>query len=324
MQLLLFIVFVGVFAVFALLLIASGTGASQRTKETLARLQSTLAAGGKAHPSDEIVDLRKQELFSAVPWLNRWLLRLEVAPRLRTLLYQANLKWTVGVLLLMVLACFLIPAYLVYLRTGTIILALLIGLILAGGPIFYVLAQRRQRFARFEQGLPEAIDLIVSALRAGHSLVSALGLVANESPDPIGPEFKICFDEQNYGLDLRTALDNLLARVPLQDLRIIVTAILIQRSSGGNLAEVLDKAAYLVRERFRLRRQVRTHTAQGRLTGWILTFLPIVLGIALYLVNPNTMSLLWHRELGLKLLYAAGLMTLAGGLIIRKIVNMEV
>jgi tight adherence protein B len=324
MPLLLIVVFVGVFAVFALLLIARGTGASQRTKETLARLESTLAAGGKANPTDEIVDLRKQELFSAVPWLNRWLLRLEIAPRLRTLLYQANLKWTVGVVLLMSLACFLIPAYLVYLRTGKIILALLVGFLLGGAPIFYVLAKRKQRFGRFEQGLPEAIDLIVSALRAGHSLVSALGLVADESPDPIGPEFKICFDEQNYGLDLRTAMDNLVVRVPLQDLRIIVTAILIQRSSGGNLAEVLDKAAYLVRERFKLRRQVRTHTAQGRLTGWILSFLPVVLGMALYLVNPKTMSLLWHRDLGIKLLYSAGVMTIIGALVIRKIVNMEV
>jgi tight adherence protein B len=324
MPLLLIVVFVGVFAVFALLLVASGTGASQRTKEMLARLASTLAAGGKENSSDEVVDLRKQELFSAVPWLNRWLLRLGIAPRLRTVLYQANLKWTVGLVLLMSLACFLIPAYLVYLRTETIVLSLLVGLLLGGAPIFYVLAKKKQRFGRFEQGLPEAIDLIVSALRAGHSLVSALGLVAEESPDPIGPEFKICFDEQNYGLDLRTAMDNLVARVPLQDLRIIVTAILIQRSSGGNLAEVLDKAAYLVRERFRLRRQVQIHTAQGRLTGWILSFLPVVLGIALYLVNPSTMSLLWHRDLGIKLLYSAGVMMVIGALVIRKIVNMEV
>jgi tight adherence protein B len=324
MTLLLSIVFIGVFCVFALLLIASGTGASQRTKETLARLESTLASGSRAGSSDEIVDLRKQELFSAVPWLNRWLLRLEVAPRLRVLLYQAKVKWTVGGLILMSLACFLIPAYLIYLRTGAMIVALLIGVLLGGAPIFYVLAKRKQRFGKFDQGLPEAIDLIVSALRAGHSLVSAIGLVANESPDPIGPEFKICFDEQNYGLDLRVALENLITRVPLQDLRIIVIAILIQRSSGGNLAEVLDKAAYLVRERFRLRRQVQTHTAQGRLTGWILTFLPVVLGIALYLVNPESMSLLWHRALGREMLYSAATMTVIGALVIRKIVNMEV
>jgi tight adherence protein B len=324
MPLLLSIIFIGVFIVFALILIASGTAASQRTKQTLARLESTLATSGKSTSTDELVDLRKQELFSAVPWLNRWLLRLEVAPRLRILLYQANLKWTVGGLLLMSLACFLIPAYLVYLRTETIILALLIGLLLGGSPTFYVLSKRKQRFGKFEQGLPEAIDLMVSALRAGHSLVSALGLVAAESPDPIGSEFKTCFDEQNYGLDLRTAMDNLVTRVPLQDLTIIVTAILIQRSSGGNLAEVLDKAASLIRERFRLRRQVRTHTAQGRLTGWILTFLPVVLGIALYLVNPENMSLLWRRDFGRELLWFAAVMTLIGALIIRKIVNMEV
>jgi tight adherence protein B len=231
MALVLILVFAGVFTVFALLLIGGGAGASQRTKQTLARLESALASGVKRLDlSDEIVDLRKQELFSALPWLNQWLLRLEVAPRLRILLYQANLKWTVGGLILMSLSCFLISGYLVYLRTGVIILAVLIGLLLGAGPLFYVFAKRRSRFARFEQGLPEAIDLMVSALRAGHSLVSALGLVAKESPDPIGHEFRVCFDEQNYGLELRTALANLASRVPLQDLKIVTTAILIQKS----------------------------------------------------------------------------------------------
>ena len=127
---------------------------------------------------------------------------------------------------------------------------MLIGLLIAGAPIFYVLHKRRQRFNKFEQELPEALDLMVSALRAGHSLVAALGLVAHESPDPIGAEFRICFEEQNYGLELRTAMSNLLTRVPLQDLRIVVTAILIQKESGGNLAEVLDKTAYVIRERY--------------------------------------------------------------------------
>jgi tight adherence protein B len=165
---------------------------------------------------------------------------------------------------------------------------------------------------------------MVSALRAGHSFNSALGLAANESPNPIGKEFRICFDEQNYGLELKTAMTNLAVRVPLQDLKIVITAILIQKESGGNLAEVFDKAAYVIRERFRLKRQVRVHTAQGRLTGWILSFLPVVLGIALYLINPESMSLLWTRPLGVKLLYLSGGMTIVGGLIIRKIVNMDV
>ncbi len=166
--------------------------------------------------------------------------------------------------------------------------------------------------------------MMVSALRAGHSMVAALRLVAFESPDPIGPEFRVCFEEQNYGLDLRTAMDNLVTRVPLQDLRIVETAILIQRESGGNLAEVLDKTSYVIRERFRLKQQVRIHTAQGRLTGMILSFLPVILGFGMYLLNPETMSVLWTRPLGIKMLYLSGTMTAIGTFIIRRIVDMEV
>jgi tight adherence protein B len=323
MLLLLALVFIGVFVVLTLLLVASGTGASQQTKQTLAVLASALAVD-QSRTGDPIVDIRKSELLSAVPWINRWLLKLEIAPSLRNLLYQADVKWTAGGLLLMSVACFVFPAYLIYLRTGAVIFALAIGLIAGGAPIVYVLHKRRQRFGKFEQELPESLDLMVSALRAGHSLVAALSLVAHECPDPIGAEFRICFEEQNYGLELRTAMTNLTARIPLQDLKIVVTGILIQKESGGNLAEVLDKAAYVIRERYRLKRQVRVHTAQGRLTGWILSFLPLALGIALYLINPDTMSLLWRRAIGVKLLYAAAAMTITGALIIRKIVNMDV
>jgi tight adherence protein B len=320
---LLVLVFFAVFAVAALLLTASRTGASQQTEQTMAVLQAALATS-KVAPTDQVVDIRKEELLSTLPLLNRWLLKLELAPRLRTLLYQADLKWTAGGLILMSAVCFAIPAYLVYLRTGTIIFSLLIGLLLGAAPFAFVLHKRTQRFNKFEQGLPETLDLMVSALRAGHSLVSALDLAASESPDPIGTEFRICFDEQNYGLELKTAMNNLAARVPLQDLKIVITAILIQKESGGNLAEVFDKAAYVIRERFRLKRQVRVHTAQGRLTGWILSFLPVVLGIALYLINPQSMSLLWTRAIGIKLLYLSASMTVVGALIIRKIVRMDV
>jgi tight adherence protein B len=320
---LLVLVFSGVFAVTALLLLAGGSGASTRTKQVIATLESVLATG-KVESHDQMVDVRKEELLSAIPWINRWLLKIELAPRLRTLLYQANLKWTTGGLLLMSVACFVIPAYLVYLRTGAIPFAVLVGLFVGFSPSAFVLHKRRQRFNKFEQGLPDALDLMVSALRAGHSLIAALGLVARESPEPIGSEFQICFDEQSYGLELRTAMDNLVTRTPLQDLRIVATAILIQKESGGNLAEVLDKVAQVIRERFRLKRQIRVHTAQGRLTGLILSLLPIVLGIALYLINPDTMSLLWKRPVGVKLLYASGAMTITGALIIRKIIRIEV
>jgi tight adherence protein B len=323
MLLVLVLVFSGVFAVFTLLMLARGAGASQQTKQVLATLDSALASN-RSSVRDQIVDVRKTELFSAIPWMNRWLLRIEIAPRLKSLLYQANLTWTVGGLLLMCLACFIVPFYLIYQRTNAVFLALLLGLLLGFIPIYYVLHKRKKRFGRFEEDLPEALDLIVTALRAGHSLVGALGLVAKEVRDPIGGEFRVCFDEQNYGLELRTAMENMITRVPLQDLRIVTTAILIQKDSGGNLAEVLDKTSHVIRERFRLKREVRTYTAQGRMTGWILSFLPILLGIGLYLLNPETMSLLWKRPIGVKLLYTAATMTVVGALIIRKIVNLDV
>jgi tight adherence protein B len=322
MLLVLSITFFAIFIISVLLLAAKGDS-SKYTERTLAVLRAALSTT-KLAPADQAVDLHKEELLSAVPWLNRWLLRLELAPRLRTLLYQADVKWTAGGLIMMSAACFLIPAYLIYLRTGAPLLSLLLGALLATAPFVYVINKRNQRFNKFEQQLPETLDLMVSALRAGHSLVSALNLAANESPDPIGQEFRITFDEQNYGLELKTAMSNLSERVPLQDLKIVITAILIQKESGGNLAEVFDKTAYVIRERFRLKRQVRVHTAQGRLTGWILSLLPVVLGVLLYMINPESMSLLWTRPIGVKLLYLSAGMTTVGALIIRKIVNMDV
>jgi tight adherence protein B len=308
MTLIVILVFLGVFVVFALLIAATGVGASKQDKQMLERLDSALAAGGKnnAEMADLLVDVRKDELLSSIPWIDRVLRRAEVTPRLRKLLYQANLKWTVGGLVLMMLGAFAIPGYLVYLRTGTLLFGLGVGM------------------NKFEEGLPEALELIVSALRVGHSLNSALGLVTRECPDPIGPEFKVTFDEQNYGLELKTALDNMTSRVASQDLKIVVTAILIQKESGGNLAEVLENTSNVIRERFRLKRQILTHTAQGRLTGIVLTCLPIALGCALYFVNPKMMSILWHKQVGIYLLYAAGIMIVIGGLVIRKIVNMDV
>lgn len=324
MVLIIILVFLGVFAVAALLMMASGSNSSQEAKLVLARLDSVLAVEKTPDVSNLIVDVRKSEVVSSIPWIDRFLRQIEFVPRVRRLLAQANLKWTVGGLVLMSAAAFIFPAYLVYLRTGRLLVSLAVGAGVGFLPTAYVLKMRSMRLGKFEAGLPEALDLIVSALRVGHSFNSALGLVTRECSDPVGPEFKICYDEQNYGLELKTALENMVARVPVQDLRIVVTAILIQKESGGNLAEVLEKTATVIRERFRLKREVMTRTAQGRLTGIILTLLPVVMGFLLYMINPKFMSLLWTREIGIKLLYMGGAMLVIGGLIIRKIVNMDV
>jgi len=323
MLLIIILVFLGVFGVIVLLAMASGSGSTEQARVLMTRLESAIAVG-KPEMSDLIVDVRKTDTISSLPWLDQLLGKVEIAPRLRRLLAQANLKWSVGGVILACCACFAIPAYLIYLRTDAILFGILIGLLTGSGPILYIVYMKNKRMGKFEQGLPEALELIVSALRVGHSLNAAMGLVSRECADPIGGEFRLTFDEMNYGLELKAALDNLVTRIPLQDVKIVCTAILIQRESGGNLAEVLEKTSQVIRERFRLKREVLTHTAQGRLTGWILTILPVVLGMVLYMVNPDLMSNLWKKELGIKLMYAAGIMIVIGGLIIRKIVNLDV
>jgi tight adherence protein B len=321
-QLTIGLIFLGVFALIVLALMAFSEPAN-KAKNVQLRLDSALATE-TPEVQDLVVDLRKDEQVSSIPWLNNKLVHLELTPFLRKLLNQANLNWSTGRLLSMCGAFFVIPAVIVHFQNPSILLSLAVGAVLGMAPLGFVYFKRSKRFGSFEAGLPEALDLMVSGLRAGHSLIAAMGLVGRECPDPVGGEFKICFEEQNYGLELKNALDNLTDRVPLQDIRIVATAITIQKESGGNLAEVLDKTSFIIRERFRLKRNIQTHTAQGRLTGWILTLLPVALGIAIYMINPTMMSVLWTRDIGVKLLWASAGMTVIGGLIIRKIVNMEV
>jgi tight adherence protein B len=323
MLLVICLVFLTVFGVSALVLVAGRNPASRQAEQTIATLEAAIASSTFISTAP-VIDIRKREMMSAVPTLNQWLMRLEFAPKLRTLLSQADLQWTTGTLLLLSAVCFVVPSYVAYYRTEALFLSILLGLATGSIPLFYVLFKRRRRFSKFEEEFPHTLDLMVGALRAGHSLFSALDVAAAESPEPIRSELRLCFDEQNYGLDIKTAMMNLLTRVPLQDLRIVVTAMLIQRESGGNLAEIFDKASYIIRERFRLKRQVRVHTAQGRMTGWILSLLPVILGFALYFVNPTYMSILWTTPVGIKLLWGGAVGTIAGSLIIRKIVGMDV
>lgn len=323
MGLIVVLVFVGVFAAIALPLVFASLAPARGAREAMATLESALS-NQPLEAQKPILDVRKDERASSIPWLNRRLAGMELMPSLHSLLQQAQLKWSPGRLLTMMLACFAVPCYAIDARFGMLLPALGAGLVLGFLPLAWVLWKRSKRFSKFEQGLPEALDLMVSALRAGHSLISAMGLAARECADPLGGEFKACFEEQNYGLEMKAALDNMTTRMPLQDLRMFSTAIMIQKESGGNLAEVLDKTSYLIRERFRLKRQVKVHTAQGRMTGWVLTCVPVVLGFAMYAVNPKMMSILWHRDIGIKLMWLAAGMTLVGGFIISRIVDIDI
>ena len=322
MGLMIGLVFIGVFAAVALPLMAMATTPSRSAQQAMVTLDSAIKAE-TAEARDQIVDLRKDEQLSSIPWLNRKLGNFELTPYLSKLIEQGQMSWSAGRLLSLTAACFAIPAYAVYLRFDTILPALGAGVAIGALPFTFAVMKRKRRFAKFEESLPEALDMMVSALRAGHSLVAAMSLVGRECPDPVGGEIKICFEEQNYGLELKEALGNLVDRVPLQDLKIVSTAIMIQKESGGNLAEVLDKTSHVVRERFRLKRQIQVHTASGRLTGWILTLIPAVLGLGMYFVNPDMVSILWKRQIGIDMLWAAAGLTVLGGFIIQRIVGMD-
>jgi tight adherence protein B len=321
MILIISLVFVGVFTLIALPLASMGPSSS--AKQALATLDSAIKVDRRDLLPQKL-NVRKNEILSSIPWLNEKLLKFELTPYLRRLLSQADLDWSAGRLLALCAAGFVIPTYGLLETIDNPLLAFAAGAVLGVLPYAFVLFKRKRRFSAFEKHLPEALDLMVSGLRAGHSLLAAMALVARECPAPVNSEFKICFEEQNYGLEMKAAMENLITRVPLQDLKITCTAILIQKESGGNLAEVLDKTSYVIRERFRLKRQIMVHTAQGRLTGLILTLLPVALGIGIYFVDPGMISILWHRKVGIELMWAAAGLILLGGIVIWKIVDIDV
>ncbi len=194
----------------------------------------------------------------------------------------------------------------------------------AAAPFLVLMRKRTVRFRKFEENFPEALDLLSRAIKAGHAFQTAMGMVADEASDPIGPEFKKTFDEQNFGLPLKDALNNLAVRMPLLDVRFFATAVLIQRETGGNLSEILDNLSYVVRERFKILRQVRVYTAHGRMTGYVLLGLPAALAVALMFINPEHMNLLFTERMGRLMLMGTVVMQTIGYVWIRKIVTIEV
>jgi tight adherence protein B len=191
-------------------------------------------------------------------------------------------------------------------------------------PIIFLKQKRNARLKKFEEQFPDALDLMARALRAGHAFQTSMGMVAEELPAPVGIEFKKAFEQQNFGLPLREVLDELAERVALLDVKFFVTAVTIQRETGGNLAEILDNLAHVVRERFKILRQVRVHTAHGRFTGYVLLSLPAALGVALTFINPDHMKLLFNEKMGQTMIIVAIIMQTIGYVWIRKIIKIEV
>jgi tight adherence protein B len=197
-------------------------------------------------------------------------------------------------------------------------------LLLGPVPYLYVRYRKHQRMKAFAQEFPDSLDLLVSALRAGLSFSAAMQIVAEESPEPVRGEFAITVEEQSLGLDFRECLVNLTRRVDSLDLRFFVTAVVLQRETGGNLAEILENTSRLIRDRFRILGDIQTFTAQGRLTGAILLCLPCSIGIFMFIMTPEYFKPMITSEAGRAALWFAGFMQFTGALIIRKIVNIKV
>ncbi len=296
------------------------------TKSEKAVQQRLRMIEGLSTPAGEDVQgILKQEAISDVQWLNEIMQQFSLFVKLQRLLMQAESKWTVGKLLfgsLLIAICVTWGATLW--APAVAGLTVVLGVVAGSAPYLYLIQRRAARFRRFEELLPESIDLMARALRAGHTITSAIEMVSEEVPEPVASEFRRVFEEQNFGLPLREAMLGLTDRVPLPDVRFLVTAILVQKETGGNLAEVLDKTTVVIRERFRLRGQLRIYTAQGRLTGWILAALPFLLFAALSFINPDYERVLLTDPTGQKLIYAGLIMMVIGAWVIRRVIDIKV
>ncbi|HTR46365.1 MAG TPA: type II secretion system F family protein [Verrucomicrobiae bacterium] len=269
-------------------------------------------------------NILKQQSLSAVPWINRILIRIPGAFKLRLSITQAGSRWSVGTLILSSIVAAFFAAWCAALLVPILAIDVLIGLAAGGVPGVYLFVRRQSRFRQLDAQLPEAIDLMSRALRAGHAVISAIELIAQETSEPLASEFRAVFDEQNLGLPIREALLNLVSRVPTDDVRFLATAILVQKETGGNLAEILDKAGTVMRERIRLKGQLRVYTAQGRLTGWFLCLLPFFVFGLISLANHEYERQLWANPIGVRLIYAALILMALGVYTIRKIINIRV
>jgi tight adherence protein B len=292
---------------------------------TESNVQRHLSSIGRMYVSDaQGSTILRQEALSTIAWVNSLLRSIPRTAALRLFIMQAGSNWTVGALTFgSVLATFVV-AWVLSLFVRALLLAVIAGVAAGLIPYVYLYVKRAARFSRFDALLPEAIDLMSRALRAGHAVTSAIEMVSQEIAEPVASEFGIVFKEQNLGLPIREAIVGLVERVPLEDVRFLATAILVQKETGGNLAEVLDKTSAVMRERIRIRGQLRIYTAQGRVTGWVLCTLPFVVFLVINLVNHDYEKKLWTDPLGLHVVYVGLVMMAIGIYAIRKIIDLKV
>jgi tight adherence protein B len=309
------IVLVAVFATLAYF--TEPSEADKRVQQRLSGLDRRIMADG------EQAEIVRHVTFSRIGWVDRFLRDTKAALQLHLLLEQAKVSWTVGRFFFFSACMMLVGSIVGHYWIPAGFVGWIPGLLLGFTPLLWLRYRRSVRFRRFNLLLPEAVDLIARSLRAGQSLPMAMVTVAEEISDPLGPEFRRCADEMNFGLPFREAMLNLFRRFPLQDLQFLISAILLQRETGGNLAELLDKTGALLRARIHLQQKVKVYTAQGRMTGGILLALPFIAFVLLNLVRPGYTAPLFESETGRIMVYGTLVSMALGSFFIRRIITIK-
>jgi len=309
------VVTLGSFAVLSLL---------DQRKSQARVLRDRLSATQKPDEAPVDIALLRDQMLSRIPAFDTWLRRSERVSVLQEMLSQGDVNVRAGNFLIFCLLSSVLFG-IVFMIAGDSVLFGWAGLVLGFFiPYAYASYRRAKRFQRFEEKFPEAIDTLARAVRAGHAFTTALEMIANEISEPVAGEFRQLFEEQKFGLPVRDALVNLAARIPLVDVKFFVTAVMLQRETGGNLAEILDNLSYVIRERFKILRQVRVHTAQGRLTMVLLMALPPTIVVVMLTLNPGFIRPLFTDPLGHVLIVAGIVLQTIGYFFIRRIIRIQV
>ena len=290
--------------------------------ERIARRLRTMSAG--SHGGEQSISIVKERLLSKTPMVQRVLLQMPRVGALDRLLQQSGVTWTVFDFLALTLIAFLAALFGASYLPMPWLFRLLIAAVVAMLPYLYVTRAKAKRLDRIEQQLPDAMDLMGRALRAGHAFPTALKMVGDEMSDPIAAEFRIAFDEVNFGIAMPDALMNLATRVPSTDLRYFVIAVLIQRETGGNLSELLASISAIIRDRLKLMGQVKVLSAEGRMSAWVLGLLPFAAALLIQLTNPKFLEVLYTDPGGRKMLAVVAVMMVLGVLAMRKIIHIRV
>jgi tight adherence protein B len=286
------------------------------------RILAILLSGTQSATGEPLEQqLLKLDPANKFKWLNVLLQKYHISKRLKTRIIQADINTTPAMILVTAAVLAVIGFVGVSMFINIIALELVAGAVLGYLPMGLLSFKRARRIKQFNAALPEAIDMMGRALRAGHSMTASINIIAEQSVEPVRSEFNEVFKQQNFGLPLRDAMGQMLDRVPSQDLRVVVTGILVQKETGGNLAEILDRTSNTIRERLKIQGEIKTHTAQGRMTGWILCMLPVVMLLVINMINPGYSKVLVDTKIGQMLSYLGVGLLATGGLIIRQIIN---